>query len=74
MQVTTNEQINPLILGNEWIHQTKNFEKGRTNVITHLSDLEELFPWNEIISDKVQVLALYVSSMRFFRWFRFCWV
>ena len=24
MQVTTNEQINPLILGNEWIHQTKN--------------------------------------------------
>ena len=28
-------------------------ENGRTNVITHLSDLEELFPGNELLSDKV---------------------
>ena len=28
-------------------------ENGRTNVITHLSDLEELFPENELLSDKV---------------------
>ena len=28
-------------------------ENGRTNVITHLSDLEKLFPGNELLSDKV---------------------
>ena len=28
-------------------------ENGRTNVITHLSDLEDLFPGNELLSDKV---------------------
>ena len=28
-------------------------ENGRTNVITHLSDLEKLFPENELLSDKV---------------------
>ena len=28
-------------------------ENGRTNEITHLSDLEELFPGNELLSDKV---------------------
>ena len=28
-------------------------ENGRTNVITHLRDLEELFPENELLSDKV---------------------
>ena len=28
-------------------------ENGRTYVITHLSDLEELFPGNELLSDKV---------------------
>ena len=28
-------------------------ENGRTNVITHLSDLEELFPGNELLSDIV---------------------
>ena len=44
MQVTTNEQINPLILGNERIHQTKNYWEWSNNVITHLSNLEELFP------------------------------
>ena len=27
-------------------------ENGRTNVITHLSDLEELIPGNELFSDK----------------------
>ena len=27
-------------------------ENGRANVITHLSDLEELFPGNELFSDK----------------------
>ena len=28
-------------------------ENGRTNVITHLSDLEDLFPGNELLSDKL---------------------
>ena len=28
-------------------------ENGRTNVITHLSNLEELFPGNKLFSDKV---------------------
>ena len=28
-------------------------KNGQTNVITHTSDLEELFPGNEILSDKV---------------------
>ena len=28
-------------------------ENDRTNVITHLSDLEDLFPGNELLSDKV---------------------
>ena len=28
-------------------------ENGRTNVITYLSDLEELFPGYELLSDKV---------------------
>ena len=51
MQVTTDEQINPFILGNEWIHHT--VENGRTYVITHLRDLEELFPGDELLSDKV---------------------
>ena len=41
-------------------------ENGRTNVITHLSDLEDLFPGNELLSDKVYVLALYVSPMIYF--------
>ena len=52
MQVITNEQINPLILDNEWI-RLRTVENGRTNVIIHLSDLEELFPGNELLSDKV---------------------
>ena len=28
-------------------------DNGRTNLITHLSDLEKLFPGNELLSDKV---------------------
>ena len=31
----------------------RTFENGRTNVITHLSDLEELLPGKEHLSDKV---------------------
>ena len=33
-------------------------ENGRTYVITHLSDLKELLPGNELLSDKVSVSAL----------------
>ena len=33
-------------------------ENGRTNVINHLSDLEELFAGNELLSEKVSMLAL----------------
>ena len=44
----------------------RTIENGRTNVITHLSDLEDLFPGNELLSDKVYVLALYVSPMIYF--------
>ena len=31
----------------------KTLENGLTYVITHLSDLEELFPGNKLLSDKV---------------------
>ena len=53
MQVTTNEQINPLILGRNGPIRLRTVENGRPNVITHLSDLEGLFPGNELLSDKV---------------------
>ena len=52
MEVITNEQFNPLILDNEWI-RLRTVENGWTNVIIHLSDLEELFPGKELLSDKV---------------------
>ena len=48
-------------------------ENGRTSVIIHLGYLEGLFPGNELLPDKVYVLAFHVSPMRFFPWFRFCW-
>ena len=36
--------------GSIWL---RSFENSRTNVITHLSDLEESFPGKELLSDKV---------------------
>ena len=51
--ITMDEQINPLILGNEQIHQTENCSEWSIYVITHLIDLKELFPGNELLSDKV---------------------
>ena len=51
------EQINPLNLGNERIHQTENCSEWLIYIITHLIDLEELFPGNQL------VLALYVSPV-----------
>ena len=41
----------------------KTVENGRT-YITHLSNLEELFPGSEFLSGKIS--ALYQPSMRFF--------
>ena len=52
MQVTTNEQINSFWVPNGSF-RLRTAENGRTNVITYLSDLEELFPGYELLSDKV---------------------
>ena len=66
MQVTTIERK---LIHSFWVTngsiRLSTVKNGQTNVITHISDLEELFPGNEILSDKVYVLALYVSPMRF---------
>ena len=66
MQVTTIERK---LIHSFWVTngsiRLSTVKNGQTNVITHISDLEELFPGNEILSDKVYVLALYVSPTRF---------
>ena len=49
----TKEQINPLILYNERMHQTKNCWEWWNYVNTHLSNLEEIFPGNEFLFNKV---------------------
>ena len=53
MQVTTNKQINPLFWVMNGPIRLRTVENGRTNLITHLSDWEELFPVNELLLDKV---------------------
>ena len=51
-------QINKLICSfwvtNGWEEiRLRTVGNGRTNVITHLSNLEDLFPGNKLLSDKV---------------------
>ena len=48
----TNKLIHSFWVTNRFI-KLRTVENGRTYVITHLSDLEELFPGNELLSDKV---------------------
>ena len=48
----TNKLIHSFWVTNGSI-RLRTVENGRTNVITYLSDLEELFPGNELLSDKV---------------------
>ena len=48
----TNKLIHSFWVTNESI-RPRTVENGRTNVITHLSDLEDLFPGNELLSDKL---------------------
>ena len=48
----TNKLIHSFWLTNGFI-RLRTIENGRTNVIPHLSYLEELFPGNELLSDKV---------------------
>ena len=54
MQVTTIERK---LIHSFWVTngsiRLSTVKNGQTNVITHISDLEELFPGNEILSDKV---------------------
>ena len=60
MQVTTNEQINPLILDNERIHQTKNCWEWSN--LYHYSSKR----FGRVISRKRFMLTLYVSLVRDF--------
>ena len=48
----TNKLIHSFWVTNVSI-RLRTVENGRTNVITHLSDLEDLFPGNELLSDKL---------------------
>ena len=48
----TNKLIHSFWVTNGSI-RLRTVENGRTNVITHLSDLEGLFPGSELLSDKV---------------------
>ena len=58
----TNKLIHSFWVMNESI-RLRTVENGRTYAITDLSNLEELFPGNELLSDKVLVLGLYVSPV-----------
>ena len=48
----TNKLIHSFWVTNRSI-KLRTVENGRTYVVTHLSDLEDLFPGNELLSDKV---------------------
>ena len=48
----TNKLIHSFCVTNRFI-RLRSVEKTQTNVITHLSDLEELFPVNKLLSDKI---------------------
>ena len=48
-----NKLIHSFWVMNDRSIRLRTVENGRTNFITHLINLEELFPRNELLSDKV---------------------